>query len=170
MGVGGWETGGEGGSDGGREARGWGALNEAVSNDEIRRFVRAGERFSSAKVAERRRCINSRQRTAPDLNAWRLKSPLALRSNSGKTFFSSPCYTSSMSLSHADPPRLARFLSRLRPHPSPLLHCLRLSLSLRLSPTRLSAGREYSCQLIDPAEIDSWAGGSRERGGDRRRE
>lgn len=27
------------------------------------------------------------QRTAPDLNAWRLKSPLALRSNSGKTFF-----------------------------------------------------------------------------------
>lgn len=26
------------------------------------------------------------QRTAPDLNAWRLKSPLALRSNSGKTF------------------------------------------------------------------------------------
>lgn len=29
------------------------------------------------------------QRTAPDLNAWRLKSPLALRSNSGKTFFSS---------------------------------------------------------------------------------
>lgn len=28
------------------------------------------------------------QRTAPDLNAWRLKSPLALRSNSGKTFFS----------------------------------------------------------------------------------
>ena len=27
------------------------------------------------------------QRTAPDLNAWRLKSPLALRSNSGKTSF-----------------------------------------------------------------------------------
>lgn len=27
------------------------------------------------------------QRTTPDLNAWRLKSPLALRSNSGKTFF-----------------------------------------------------------------------------------
>jgi hypothetical protein len=26
------------------------------------------------------------QRTAPDLNAWRLKSPLALRSDSGKTF------------------------------------------------------------------------------------
>eukprot|EP00064_Thunnus_orientalis_P022745 superscaffoldBa00007950_g22961 len=50
------------------------------------------------------------QRTAPDLNAWRLKSPLALRSSSGKTFFSSPCYTSSMSArhSHADPPRLAR--------------------------------------------------------------
>lgn len=56
------------------------------------------------------------------------------------------------------------FLSCLRPHPFPLLHCLRLSLNLRLSPTRLSAGREYSCQLIDPAEIDSWAGGSRERG------
>lgn len=37
------------------------------------------------------------QRATPDLNAWRLKSPLALRSNSGKTFFSSPCYTSSMS-------------------------------------------------------------------------
>ncbi|MEQ2160605.1 hypothetical protein GOODEAATRI_001008 [Goodea atripinnis] len=29
------------------------------------------------------------QRTAPDLSAWRLKSPLALRSNSGKTFY---CY------------------------------------------------------------------------------
>lgn len=28
------------------------------------------------------------QRTAPDLNAWRLKSPLALRSNSGKIIFS----------------------------------------------------------------------------------
>lgn len=56
------------------------------------------------------------------------------------------------------------FLSRLRPHPSPLLHCLRLCLNLRLSPTRLSAGREYSCQLIDPVEIDSWAGGSKERG------
>lgn len=27
------------------------------------------------------------QRATPDLNAWRLKSPLALRSNSGKTFF-----------------------------------------------------------------------------------
>lgn len=27
------------------------------------------------------------QRTAPDLTAWRLKSPLALRSNSGKTSF-----------------------------------------------------------------------------------
>lgn len=26
------------------------------------------------------------QRTAPDLNAWRLKSPLALRSDPGKTF------------------------------------------------------------------------------------
>ena len=26
------------------------------------------------------------QRSAPDLNAWRLKSPLALRSNSGKPF------------------------------------------------------------------------------------
>lgn len=48
--------------------------------------------------------------------------------------------------------------------PSTLLRCLRLSFSLRLSPTRLSAGREYSCQLIDPAEIDSWAGGSRQRG------
>lgn len=48
--------------------------------------------------------------------------------------------------------------------PSTFLRCLRLSLSLRLSPTRLSAGREYSCQLIDPGEIDSWAGGSRERG------
>lgn len=50
------------------------------------------------------------QRTAPDLNAWRLKSPLALRSNSGKTFFSSPRYTSSMSarLGHADPPHLVR--------------------------------------------------------------
>lgn len=50
------------------------------------------------------------QRTAPDLNAWRLKSPLALRSNSGKISFSSPCYTSSMSvrLGHADPPHLDR--------------------------------------------------------------
>lgn len=50
------------------------------------------------------------QRTAPDLNAWRLKSPLALRSNSGKTFFSSPRYTSSMSarLGHPDPPHLVR--------------------------------------------------------------
>lgn len=47
------------------------------------------------------------------------------------------------------------FLSCLGPHPSPLIHCLRLCLSLRLSPTRLSAGREYSCQLIDPVEIDS---------------
>lgn len=27
------------------------------------------------------------QRTAPELNAWRLKSPLALRSNSGKISF-----------------------------------------------------------------------------------
>ncbi|KAK9514034.1 hypothetical protein VZT92_027525 [Zoarces viviparus] len=51
------------------------------------------------------------QRTAPDLNAWRLKSPLALRSNSGKTFLLfSLLYTSSMSarLRRADPPRLVR--------------------------------------------------------------
>lgn len=55
------------------------------------------------------------QRTAPDLNAWRLKSPLALRSNSGKTFLfvcvlSPLCFTSSMSfrLGRADPPRCAR--------------------------------------------------------------
>lgn len=51
------------------------------------------------------------QRTAPDLNAWRLKSPLALRSNSGKTcFFSSPRYTSSMlvRLGRVDAPHLAR--------------------------------------------------------------
>lgn len=68
------------------------------------------------------------QRTAPDLNAWRLKSPLALRSNSGKTSFffffppflslSSPCYTSSMSvrlgLGHADPPRLCSVPMRLQ--------------------------------------------------------
>ncbi len=33
------------------------------------------------------------QRTAPDLNAWRLKSPLALRSNSGKTFFFSSLFS-----------------------------------------------------------------------------
>ncbi|TWW78996.1 hypothetical protein D4764_10G0000260 [Takifugu flavidus] len=97
------------------------------------------------------------QRTAPDLNAWRLKSPLALRSNSEER--SSQLLSSSAVLIS---PRI--FLSRLRPHPSPLLHCLRLCLNLRLSPTRLSAGREYSCQLIDPVEIDSWAGGSRERG------
>lgn len=55
------------------------------------------------------------QRTAPDLNAWRLKSPLALRSNSGKIFFfvcflSPLCFTSSMSfrLGRADPPHFAR--------------------------------------------------------------
>lgn len=44
------------------------------------------------------------QRTAPDLNAWRLKSPLALRSDSGKTF--SVILAMSVRLSHAYAPHL----------------------------------------------------------------
>lgn len=50
------------------------------------------------------------QRTAPDLNAWRLKSPLALRSNSGKIFF---CLFSLLSASH--PPCRSGLAVQTRP-------------------------------------------------------
>ena len=86
------------------------------------------------------------QRTAPDLNAWRLKSPLTLRSNSGKiflsflfSFFRSPlCYSSSMSfrLGRADPPHFSRCRCAGSGRSSaPYTHCTQRALSLSLSLT-----------------------------------
>lgn len=88
------------------------------------------------------------QRTAPDLNAWRLKSPLALRSNSGKTFFFlfSLRHTSSMSarLGHADPPRLAR------------CRCTCSGQSCRRARTDTHAHRDTLLRLLLQASTDSF--------------
>lgn len=106
------------------------------------------------------------QRAAPDLSAWRLKSPLALRSNSGKTCsllpptpYPHPPANPTLPAFVTSPPRLggsvASFLLSFHSFASPGEACPcfpspPLPQPPRLSPTRLSAGREYSCQLIDP--------------------
>lgn len=71
------------------------------------------------------------QRTAPDLNAWRLKSPLALRSNSGKTCFYFCVYLPPPSFSSAPP----------APPPCRPASQIRLSGAIRCAHTHLRALR-----------------------------